>query len=244
MRLTVLGCWAPYPRAGGACSGYLLEDDNTNLLLDCGNGAFSNLQKHIDFRRLHGVIITHFHPDHYMDLFCLRHAVEGAIRDGSLKDPLPLYVPGTPGPAFEQMMSLGNAFQTKKITEDALVQIGRLSFRFLRTVHKLEAYAVRATGSSTIGYTADTGWFSGLNSFFQGCNLLLSEASVLEKDKEYAKTGHLTVKQAAQLGRDTGAKKLVLSHFWPEYDLKEVLAEAKPLFQGVELAEEGAIYLG
>lgn len=33
MQLTVLGCWAPYPRAGGACPGYLLQAGTTNLFM-------------------------------------------------------------------------------------------------------------------------------------------------------------------------------------------------------------------
>ena len=39
MKLTVLGCYGPYPPAGGACSGYLLEEGGTRVLIDCGNGG-------------------------------------------------------------------------------------------------------------------------------------------------------------------------------------------------------------
>ena len=41
MKLTVLGCNGPYPAAGGACSGYLLETGDTRVLLDCGAGALA-----------------------------------------------------------------------------------------------------------------------------------------------------------------------------------------------------------
>jgi len=41
MKLTVLGCCGPYPAAGGACSGYLLEEDGYRVLIDCGNGVLS-----------------------------------------------------------------------------------------------------------------------------------------------------------------------------------------------------------
>ena len=43
MKLTVLGCNGPYPAAGGACSGYLLETGDTRVLLDCGAGALAAL---------------------------------------------------------------------------------------------------------------------------------------------------------------------------------------------------------
>ena len=39
MRLTVLGKSPSWQDAGGACSGYLLQDGETNILLDCGNVA-------------------------------------------------------------------------------------------------------------------------------------------------------------------------------------------------------------
>ena len=88
MELVVLGCWAPYPRAGGACSGYLIRAGGLNILLEAGNGSLSRLMTFIDFRYLDAVIVTHLHPDHYLDLFPLRHAVEGARRDGSRSVPL------------------------------------------------------------------------------------------------------------------------------------------------------------
>ena len=88
MEITVLGCWAPYPRAGGACSGYLIRGGGQNILLEAGNGSLSRLMGFLDFRRLDAVIISHLHPDHYLDLFPLRHAIEGARRDGSRAGPL------------------------------------------------------------------------------------------------------------------------------------------------------------
>ena len=46
LKLTILGCYGPYPKAGGACSGYLLEDETTKILIDCGNGVLSRLFLH------------------------------------------------------------------------------------------------------------------------------------------------------------------------------------------------------
>ena len=46
MELTVLGSHSPYAPANGACSGYLLNIDGFHIMLDCGNGSFSRLQKH------------------------------------------------------------------------------------------------------------------------------------------------------------------------------------------------------
>ena len=45
MRLTVLGKSPSWQDADGACSGYLLEDGDTCVLIDCGNGVFSKLRR-------------------------------------------------------------------------------------------------------------------------------------------------------------------------------------------------------
>jgi len=117
MKLTVLGCWAPYPRAGGACSGYLVQVGETNILLECGNGVLSNLQKYLDFRSLDGVIISHLHPDHVMDLFCLRHAVEGARRTDSRLSTIPLYLPAHPNEESAKLAGFSKAFEAKEIEQ-------------------------------------------------------------------------------------------------------------------------------
>ena len=91
MQLTVLGCWAPYPAPGGACSGYLVQHGETSIMLEAGNGSFSRLCKFMDLNHLAAVIVTHWHPDHYVDLFCIRHDIAKAIRDGKRTGPLALF---------------------------------------------------------------------------------------------------------------------------------------------------------
>ena len=44
MRITVLGKSPSWSDAGGACSGYLVQEGDFTLLLDCGNGVFSKLR--------------------------------------------------------------------------------------------------------------------------------------------------------------------------------------------------------
>ncbi|MDR7428280.1 MAG: MBL fold metallo-hydrolase, partial [Armatimonadota bacterium] len=76
MRLTVLGRWSPYPPAGGACPGYLVEAAGQRLLLDCGTGTLANLQSIASIFELTAVVITHLHPDHVLDVFVLKQALE------------------------------------------------------------------------------------------------------------------------------------------------------------------------
>ena len=46
--LTVLGCSGSTPGPASAASGYLLADQDDQVVLDLGNGTFSTLQEHVD----------------------------------------------------------------------------------------------------------------------------------------------------------------------------------------------------
>ena len=91
MRLTVLGKSPSWQDAGGACSGYLVDDDDTGMLLDCGNGVFSKLRLFRDYVDVDGVLISHLHADHFLDLVPYAYALSYAPR----QQPVP--VAGWPG---------------------------------------------------------------------------------------------------------------------------------------------------
>ena len=64
MFLTVLGRHGPYPRPGGACSGYFIEDGSTRVLIDCGSGVLSRLMEHVHPAHLDAIVLSHLHFDH------------------------------------------------------------------------------------------------------------------------------------------------------------------------------------
>ena len=102
MKLSILGCNSPYPAIDGACSGYLIEDNDTSVLIDCGHSVFSKLIKKIDIANLDAIIITHFHPDHYVDLYAIRHL----IKLSGIKDKLiSLFIPTEPKEMFNYWFS-------------------------------------------------------------------------------------------------------------------------------------------
>ncbi len=96
MRLTVLGKSPSWQDAGGACSGYLVEENGTRVLLDCGNGVFAKLRERIDYVDVDAVVISHLHADHFLDLVPYSYALTYAPR----QQPVPVHVwPGTDNPA-------------------------------------------------------------------------------------------------------------------------------------------------
>ncbi len=91
MRITVLGKSPSWQDAGGACSGYLVEEDGFALLLDCGNGVFSKLRHYRDYVDIDAVLISHLHADHFLDLVPFSYALQYAPRQQ------PVAVGGWPG---------------------------------------------------------------------------------------------------------------------------------------------------
>src|SRR5919199_940371 len=102
MRLTVLGKSPSWQDAGGACSGYLIEEDGTTVLVDCGNGVFAKLREHIDYVDVDAVVISHLHADHFLDVVPYAYALTYAPRQQ------PVAVdrwPGTDSPARPRLIA-------------------------------------------------------------------------------------------------------------------------------------------
>ncbi|CCO07951.1 MBL fold metallo-hydrolase [Desulforamulus hydrothermalis] len=244
MKLTVLGCWAPYPRVSGACSGYLLQENNRNLLLDAGNGVLSRLLQHIDIQELDAVLLSHLHPDHLMDIYALRHAIEAAIREGRMDKPIPLYLPNGPAEDFDRITGFTNAFVINvidRLPEPREVHVAGCRVKFVPAKHNLPAYSMLLEGSKRFVYSGDTAYQEELIKLAAGADLFLCEASGLDSDMNYLQENHLTARQAGELARAAGAKRLVITHFYPEYVLSLLQRQAAEGFgRQVELAREGA----
>ena len=90
MRLTVLGTSGGYPPPGSACSGYLVEEDETRVWIDAGSGTFPRLLEHCPPYELTAILISHLHADHWTDLVLGLHALRFAFER---ERPLPVYGP-------------------------------------------------------------------------------------------------------------------------------------------------------
>ncbi|MEG6523248.1 MBL fold metallo-hydrolase [Desulfotomaculum sp. 1211_IL3151] len=244
MKLTVLGCWAPYPRVSGACSGYLVQDMGQNLLIDAGNGVLSKMLQHINIEDLDAVVLSHLHPDHMMDIYCLRHAIESANREGRMNRIVPLFMPTGPAEDFNRIMGFTKAFQVQiidEMPEPRETILAGLKITFVPGKHNLPVYSLAVKGTRRLVFSGDTAYNEDLIKLTTGADLLLCEASGLDKDADYLKDNHLTARQAGQTAAAANAKRLMITHFYPEYVLSELQRQAEEGFgQTTELAREGA----
>ena len=234
--LTVLGKYGPYPKAGGACSSYLMGCGNAKILLDAGCGSFANLRRHMDFRDLDAIIISHLHSDHISDLLVMRYAVQV-----NQTPPFALYLPGTPGNMHE-IFAAEKAFKTESIRDGMRINIKDAQISFRRMTHSVEGYAVKIKYRNQVFvYSGDTSQNDSLAAFAGGCDLLLADAQFLSSNLP-SNPPHMSSAQAAAAAKKAGAKKLMLSHMNPEQDEEAVLTEAKAVFENSIVAEENKVY--
>jgi len=263
VRITVLGKSPSWQDAGGACSGYLVEQDGTSVLVDCGNGVFGKLRQHLDYVALDAVVVSHLHADHFLDLVPYAYALTYAPR----QQPVPVDGwPGTDDPARPRLIAPHGAAQTfrrivgawgaEDLVDNAFLieeyapadepEVGALRLRFHEVPHFLPTCAIEvrstADAAGRFTYGADSAPTDAIVEFAQGTDLLMIEAT-LPRPERGGVRGHLTPAEAGEHGRRAGAKRLVLTHFSDEMDEQWARDEAQRTFGGpVSVAREGAVY--
>ena len=247
IELVTLGSSASMPAAGDACSGYLISSGATRVLIDCGSGVVAELQKVIPICELSAIVISHFHPDHFIDLVPLRYGLRyGPERAGSPA----VYLPPN---GIDYLARVGQGLRgsdtyfssTYRLAEydpARSLEIGDLAIDFRQTTHDVPTFAmtVRA-GDRRVGYTADTRASDDLHEFLAGADLLLCESTYPDSLPDLPSDNHLTSRQAGALAARTGAGHLVLTHFWPGIERSRFADDAAQVFAGpVSLAAPGA----
>ena len=257
----MLGKSPSWQDADGACSGYLVEDGDVCLLVDCGSGVFSKLRRFRDYVDVDAVVITHMHADHFLDLIPFACALTYAPRQQ------PVAVerwPGTDAPACPQLLVpsgaseilrtiasaggqpylLEEAFAISEYDTSSTIQIGSLSVHFQPVPHFLPSNAiqVRCADGGRFVFGADHGPTDALDGFAVDSDLMILEATLPRPERDGPR-GHLTAGEAGEHAARCNAGRLVLTHISDELDSERALAEAQRAFAGpVEVAREGAVY--
>ena len=260
MRITVLGKSPAWQDAGGACSGYLVEEDGYCLLLDCGNGIFGKLRAHVDYVEVDAVVISHLHADHFFDLVPFASALTYAPR----QQPVPVdRWPGTSDPARPRLVAppgatdafrttcrgggmfedhVEQAFTLSEYGPGEQVQLGPLTVGFRPVPHFVETHAVEVVSSVTGGrmtFGADSAPSEDLIAFAQDTDLLIVEATLPRPERSGVR-GHLTPREAGEHATRAGARRVVLTHISDELGADWAKAEASAVYDGpVQVAREG-----
>lgn len=241
-RLVVLGSCGAWPEPGRACSGYVLEHRGYRLVLDLGYGTLSRLLELLDSVAgdgLDAVIISHHHPDHMVDL----HALFRARWFGNRGAPaLPLYA--TPE-VYAMLVALegGDTTSLRQVFDlhplpGGPYGVGPFQLTSVSLPHWVTNAGVRLTSSTlSVAYTGDTGPDSALVDLGRDADLYVMEATARDQrpgtpPSTDAQRLHLRASDAARAASDAGARRLLLTHFWPGNDRTASAREASAFYDG------------
>ncbi|APU19272.1 MBL fold metallo-hydrolase [Actinoalloteichus sp. GBA129-24] len=246
MLLTILGCSGSTPGPGAASSGYLIEAEGASLVVDLGNGTFAALQGHRDPFTLDALLLSHLHPDHCADVSAL--TVLRRYHPRPPYDPrlhrLPLHAPSeaadrlgaayAPSAAERAETDLSDVYDFEPLSEGTR-RIGPFEVTAFPVAHPCEAYGFRIRHEGRVlAYTGDTGPCPQLRDLAADADLLLAEATWPDHPDAVPDL-HLSGRQAGELARTAGSRRLLVTHVASWFDADEVVAEAAGAFAGPTL---------
>lgn len=243
MKLTVVGSAPAYTRRSGHPSScYLVEHAGTAVVLDFGQGAFSELWRYRSPGDVSAVVISHLHADHNVDLIPLRHWVRFENRG---------YGPALFAPA-DLRGRIGQYQSDPDFLSDLRGEslgrrpfsIGNLRIEPTPVTHIPDSYAFRvstADGGPGLVYSGDCGVWQDLVPLIRRGDTLLSEAAFGTRPDTPGI--HLTGAEAGRAAAEGGAARLLLTHLLDRIDRPATLASARDVFgAAVEIAEPGLIF--
>lgn len=223
MKLTVLGSGSAMPVPNRVQAGYLIDDDDRSLLVDCGSGVLQRLAgTQTGYTGVSTVLLTHHHLDHVAALLPLIKArwlagtehleVIGPAGTKSLVDGLldvHDYLDGRIDLALREV-SAGRQF-----TAAGFDVIGR------ETRHSMTGLAYRVSppsatdlspGDGPLTLSGDTEAFAGMAAFADGSDVLVHDCSFPDGTDV---SNHPTPTTLGTSLAGTDIDRLVLSHLFP-----------------------------
>ena len=249
MELTVIGSGTGVPSLRRGSPSLAVKAAGRLIVLDLGAGSLrAMLQWGLNFNQIDILALSHRHPDHVGDLvpflFATRYAL-GYTRQE------PFWLLAARGFA-EFLGRLGSAFGHWVEPPEGLMHLRELSpegpdavgwegltIKSAPTDHTEGSLAFRIeAGSRSLVYSGDTDVSDSLVALARGADLL-----VLEAANPFKVPGHLTPGEAGRLAARAGARRLLLTHFYPPCDAVDVVALAAQEFAGeIIRAEDGLQY--
>ncbi len=239
MRLTSVGTGTASPSPSRVNAGHLVEAGAVRLLLDCGSGVVHRLAAiGADWLGITHVALTHFHPDHTLDLTTLFYAWQyGTLPPREA----PLGLIGPPGTAallahFATLYRGAVAAPAWPLTVHELpfgdgLDLGDgVRLDTLRVPHCEESVAYSIVrGARRIVFTGDTGESDALGDWARGCDVLLAECSLPDA---MAIPIHLTPARCAALAARAEPGMLALTHFYTVVEREDIRGAIAPRYGG------------
>jgi len=244
MLLSVLGAGPAYTDregASGAC--YLVSFGSTRLLLDLGQGSFPRIFPHLAPQDLDAVVVSHLHPDHFIDLVPLRHYLRYEFTPA-----LRMRVLG-PSDLGERLDALhayrGFAAEALDMTTlgDTVHRVGEVAVQGRLVTHTDESYAIRVApveGGPGLVYSGDCGRAEDIAPLVRRGDTILSEASFGPGPVPPGAI-HIDGPAVGRLATSTAAVRVLLTHLQMGHDPDATVAACRSAYDGpVEMVWPGS----
>ncbi len=245
MELLIVGSGAAYPdRPGTASSTYVMAHARHRLCLDLGQGGFAGLAGRVEPSTLDAVVISHVHPDHFVDLVALRHYLRyeftparrlRVLGPAGLEARLDALL-DQPGFAAEALDIEGR--------EVGRTTIGPFLLESALVTHTDESYAVRVSpvdepAAPGLVYSGDCGRADDLAPLVRRGDLLLTEVAFGAGPVPVGDL-HLDGPAVGALAAATCPGRVLLTHLQMRRDPAATIASVRALWDGpVSLVVDG-----
>ena len=214
LKVTLLGTGVGIPQPGRSQPAILIENEMP-LLFDCGAGTLLRLeQAGLGIEALDTAVLTHLHLDHVSDILALANA-----RYLSQLSDLEIYGPQGTKRWFETLQSAFPYLEKMQIHVHEVRPMDSFSLKgndiFAEEAkHSVTALAYRVEAQEkVVVYSGDTEPSARVASLADGSDLLIHECSFPEP---FEVTNHSTPRKLGNILRNTTAKRVVLTHLYPQ----------------------------
>ena len=240
VRIIILGSGTATPILERNASGLAILTQDQWLLVDMGPGTLRRMcEAGIDHRWIDVVLLTHFHPDHVSDVVPFLFAANYAYSDRRIA-PIHLIGPvgleqfydGLVGIYGDWIVPSEGRLIMKEMEIDGPGFFSRagITVRSVPSVHAIPSLSYRIeTSDVSITISGDSDYSEALVSLSAGSDVLICECSFPDEMKV---SGHMTPSEAGRVAALAGAKRLVLTHFYPPCDEVNVIDQAVQAFDG------------
>ena len=246
--VTILGSGTCVPSLQRSSCSVLMQIGTARLLFDSGPGTIRRLlEEGTTIFDLNYIFYSHFHPDHTAELVPLIFATkypDGDRRRSRLTITagrgLAHFFAGLKavyGKWIELAPGLLDVVELDNRSKDSINFRG-FAVESAPVDHNPESIAYRITSAdgSTVVYSGDTDYSENLIALATGADLLICESA--QPDSLRVK-GHLTPSLAGEMATRAGVRKLVLTHFYPDCENADLVAECRQTYGGpLILAED------